>query len=126
MKNKFPQFDSYACEGDSISWDAEGYTITATIERDNDTRPDDSECYAPIKIKQWKNDEWFFCGVVLSVSFNGVGLGNHAASLWGVDCNYNKKSNRYLSEVAKELESEALDYAKGARKSMLDKLGVAA
>ena len=123
MKTKFPRFDSYVCEGDSITWQTEGFDITARIEYDQDCKPSDFDCYSPIKIKQWKNDEWFFCGVVLSVSFNGVELSDHAASLWGVDCNYNKKSNRYLSEVAKELECEALDCAKHARASMLEKLG---
>lgn len=108
----FPKFDSYACEGDSITWNAEGFDITARIEYDHNTTPDDSDCYSPIKIKQWKNDEWFFCGVVLSVSKNGVELSDHTASLWGIECNYNKRSNRYLSEVAKELELEALDCAK--------------
>ena len=126
MKTKIPQFDTYVCVGDSITWQAEGFDLTASIEFDEDARPDDFDCYSPIKIKQWKNDEWFFCGVVLSVSFNGVALADHAASLWGVDCNYNKLSNRYLSEVAKELEGEALGYAKHARASMLEKLGVTA
>ena len=122
MKTKFPKFDSYACEGDSISWDKDGYHITATIERDDDTKPTDSDCYSPLKIKQWRNDEWFFCGIVLSVSFNGIELSDHAASLWGIDCNYNARSNRYLSTVAKDLESEALEAAKQARVNMVQKL----
>jgi len=109
---KFPKFNSYACDGDSIEWQSEGFDITATIKYDDQTKPTDSDCYSPIKIKQWMNDEWFFCGLVLSVSKNGVELSDHAASLWGIDCNYNKRSNCYLSEVAKELECEALDCAK--------------
>ena len=109
---KFPQFDSYACVGDSIAWSAEGFDFIATLTEDTDTKPTDFDCYSPIKIKQWKNDEWFFVGVVISVSRNDVELSSHAASLWGVDCNYNKKSNRYLAELAQELESEALETAK--------------
>ena len=109
---KFPQFHSYACVGDSITWSAEGFDFVATLEADTDTKPTDFDCYYPIKIKQWKNDEWFFVGVVISVSKNGVKLSDHAASLWGIDCNYNKTSNRYLAEVAQELESEALESAK--------------
>ena len=120
---KFPKFDSYACVGDSITWQSEGYDLTATLEQDTDCSPFNFDCYSPIKIKQWRNDEWFYVGVVISVSFNGVELADHAASLWGVDCNYNKKSNRYLSEVAREMQSEALDVAKKTRVEMLTKLG---
>ena len=61
---------------------------------------------------RWKNDEWFYVGVVLSVSRNGVELSDHAASLWGIDCNFSDTSNAYLSEVAQELEAEALDTAR--------------
>ena len=120
---KFPQFDSYACVGDSISWRSEGYDITARLERDDDCSPMYFDCYSPIKIKQWKNDEWFYVGVVLSVSFNGVELSDHAASLWGCDCNYNKKSNKYLATVARDMQEEALEVAKLARVAMLNKLG---
>lgn len=111
MKTKFPRFDSYACAGDSITWQAEGFDVTARIEYDTDCKPTDFDCYSPLKIKQWQNDQWFFCGLILSVSKNGVEITDHAASLWGLDCNYTKKSNRYLSEAAKELESEAINYA---------------
>lgn len=121
-KVKFPQFPSYACIGDYIEWNKNGYTIRAVLHEDNDTKPTDFDCYSAIKIKQWMNDEWSFCGVVLEVSYNGVSLGKHCASLWGVDLNYNKTSNKYLAEVALELESEALDYAQTARSTMLAKL----
>lgn len=121
-KIKFPQFLSYACIGDYIEWDKNGYTIRAVLHEDVDTKPTDFDCYSAVKIKQWRNDEWSFCGVVLEVSFNGISLGNHCASLWGVYMNYNKRSNRYLSEVALELESEALEYAENVRNTMLAKL----
>lgn len=111
-KIKFPQFDSYALPGDTIQWQAEGFDLIATLVADTDTTPDDSECYSVTKIKQWKNDEWFFVGIVISVSKNDIVISDHASSLWGIECNYNKKANKYLSEVAKELESEALDCAK--------------
>ena len=108
---KFPEFNSYACVGDSISWESGGFTLTATLHADNDCSPLDLECYSPIKIKQWCNDEWFYVGVVISVSKNGVAILDNAASLWGVECNFNSKANRYLSTVAKELESEAVELA---------------
>lgn len=113
MKNpKFPQFDSYACVDDTITWSSQGFELTATLVQDDDAHVNDSECYSAAKIKQWKNDEWFFVGVVLSVSRNDVEISDHAASLWGVECNYNKKSNKYLAEVAQELEAEALTEAR--------------
>ena len=42
----FPQFAKYACLGDSITWQCEGFDITARIEFDHDTRPDHFECYS--------------------------------------------------------------------------------
>ena len=109
---QFPQFPAYACTGDKITWKAEGFDLTATLEQDTDTKPTYFECYSSADIQRWKNDDWFYVGVVLSVSLNGVELSDHAASLWGVDCNFNNTSNAYLSEVAQELEAEALDTAR--------------
>jgi len=109
---KFPKFDNYACIGDRITWSKDGFDLTAYLEYDQDSKPSDCDCYSPLKIKQWKNDEWFFVGVVLSVSKNDVEITDHAASLWGIECNYNKRANLHLSQVAKELESEAIDCAK--------------
>lgn len=107
---KFPQFNAFACVGDSITWKKDGFDIRATLRADTDTHVNDQECYSVKHVKAWLNDEWFFVGVVLSVSFNGVALSDHAASLWGVDCNFPKKgANRYLSEVAQELENEAIE-----------------
>jgi hypothetical protein len=111
-REQFPQFDSYACPGDSITWTAQGFDLTATLEQDTDTKPTDYESYDEADIQRWKKDEWFYAGVVLSVSLNGVELSDHAASLWGVDCNFNDTSNAYLSELAQELEAEALDTAR--------------
>jgi hypothetical protein len=107
----FPQFDGYVCEGDTITWKAEGFDLTATLERDDDTKPTDYECYSADDIQRWKDDEWFYGGLVVSVSINGVELSDHAASLWGIDCNFGD-DNSYLAEVAKELEGEALTKAR--------------
>lgn len=107
-----PKFDRYVCEGDSVTWSVDGFDITARIEYDCDTRITDFDCYDQAAIDAWKNDEWFFCGIVLSVSRNGVELSDHAACLWGIDCNYPDSDNSYLSEVCSDLESEALDQAR--------------
>lgn len=107
-----PQFDTYACQGDTISWAAEGFDLEARLEYDTDSNPEDVECYSPEDVQRWKNDEWFYVGVVLSVSRNGVKLLKHAASVWGVECNFNNTSNTYLAEVAQELQSEAIANAR--------------
>lgn len=112
MNASFPKFDSYACAGDSIKWTAEGFELVATLEHDTDTKPTDYECYSVDRIKRWKNDEWFYVGVVIAVLFNGHEITDHAASLWGIECNLSKKSNAYLSEVAQELQCEAIKEAK--------------
>lgn len=124
-KIKFPTFDDYACDGDSIKWQKDGFEITARIERDEDARiTDKAGCYSKKKIEAWKNDDWFFAGVVLSVAKNGIEITDNAQSLWGIECNYSsrKGGNSYLSEVAQDLEGEALDYAKKRLTNMIDAL----
>lgn len=110
-RENFPQFDKYVCEGDTIEWTREGFDFVARVVYDTDTKPSDSECYAPEDVTRWKNDEWFYCGLVLLVFRNGVELSDHAASLWGIDCNFGP-DNAYLAEVAQELEDEALETAR--------------
>lgn len=123
-------FDHYVCEGDRITCEADGFTVTARIERDYGYHIDDDDCHNPdqkvtgcndkqfrqlLRARQeWFDDEWFYGGVVLEVSRNGVTLDNHAASLWGIECNYPytgdpKDPNAYLLEVANELLPEALE-----------------
>lgn len=139
-------FDSYACDGDSITCMVGGFTVTATLERDNDSRAPDKEqdgfwpsidprnagyigpkskatlarhmARAEEVMRTWREDEWFWCGIVLSVSRNGVELCDHAASLWGIECNYpaftkaaEKRGNAYLLEVANDLLREAVEAA---------------
>lgn len=109
--NHIPKFHRYVCGGDSVSWSVEGFDITARVEYDHDTRPTDFDCYDDAQIKAWRDDEWFYCGVVLAVSRNGVELTDHAASLWGIECNIDN-DNDYLSELCAEIEPEALTVAR--------------
>jgi len=120
--SNFPQFAKYACLGDSITWQCEGFDITARIEFDHGTRPDQFDCYAPEDVQRWWEDDWFYVGVVLSVSRNGVELSDHAASLWGIDCNFSDTSNAYLSKVAQEMEDETVECAKKRVLEILEKL----
>ena len=63
----------------------------------------------------WKNDEWFYCGVILTVEIEGITLNRFAASLWGIEANYPDSENAYLTEVATELLPEAMAEAKAER-----------
>lgn len=139
------KFDSFVCLGDSITCEVEGYTVTARIAHDEtpdapDERqdgfwpslyPDDAgfigagngwrdrfakaQTYAERVMAAWKNDEWFYCGVILSVAFDSIELTDHAASLWGIEANYPESDNSYLTQVANELLREALEAAKAER-----------
>lgn len=59
------------------------------------------------RLRRWCADAWCYVGVVLSVSWRGILLEEHAASLWGIesDC------GDYLTDVANELADEALNAA---------------
>mgnify|MGYP001463053607 FL=1 len=138
------RFNTYACEGDTIGCEAEGFTFTARIVADDcpdapDQRRDgfwpslykdapgfigpgngfrqrfaEAQAKAEAVMEAWRKGDWFFCGIVLSVERDGIELDNHAASLWGVECNYPGADNSYLTNVANELLPEALDAGRAA------------
>jgi hypothetical protein len=123
-------FDRYAIAGDTITCTVEGFDVTARLEHDSDRHIDDDDCHpaefnadmfgedtpasracfgqALAVRNAWFRDEWHYVGVVLSVSKRGITLDRHAASLWGIECNYPGGDNSYLTEVANELLPEAL------------------
>jgi hypothetical protein len=133
------RFQTFVCEGDSIFCEVAGFEITARIVRDDcgdapDQRQDgfwpslykdapgfigtgpnhrerfaEAQARAEAVMAAWRKDEWFYCGIVLSVALEGVTLDAHAASLWGIEANYPDGDNSYLAEVAQELLPEALD-----------------
>ncbi|GLQ23869.1 hypothetical protein GCM10007853_17430 [Algimonas ampicilliniresistens] len=136
-------FDAYVCEGDVITTEADGFTVTARIVRDDipdapDKRQDGfwptldpqdagyigaGKTHADLEttmaraksvMEAWEADEWFYCGIVVCVSRAGVTLDDHAASLWGIEANYPDSDNAYLSEVANQLLPEALETARAA------------
>lgn len=111
-QDNFPKFPAYACEGDKINWTKNGFDFVARVVYDLDSKPTNSECYTAQDLERWRKDEWFFCGVVVAVSIKGIEIDHHASSLWGIECNFSS-NNAYLSEVAQELESEALEVAEG-------------
>ena len=139
------RFRTYACEGDSITAHLPGgYYAKATIVRDDcSDRPDERQdgfwpsldpkaagyigaksqralqrhmARAKEVMRAWEQDEWFYCGVCVTIEAHGVQLtGNYDNALWGIECNYPKygnwRPNRYLLEVANELLGEALEQA---------------
>lgn len=113
-----PQFKPYVCMGDSVSWTKDGFELNARLVHDDETTPDDADCYDEMTKQQWHNDDWGYCGVVLSIAKNGIVLDTNASSLWGVEYNLRvdgieyEKTNSYLSEVASELEDEAITRGK--------------
>ncbi len=166
------KFEHFVCEGDAITCEVDRFEIMACIVRDDcpdapDERQDgfwpseyigdpgfigpgpnwrqrlaEARAKAEAIMVAWRNDAWFYCGIVLSVSREGVTLCEHAASLWGpgrfsikwnpVDrrkrpifedlgkahsrlaqwANYPGADNSYLAEVANELLPEALAEAR--------------
>ena len=92
------RFDDFVCEGDSITCEVDGYTVTALITHDENTdapderqdgfwpslypndagfigagngwrdRFDKAQAKAKRVMAAWKNDEWYYCGVILSVA----------------------------------------------------------
>jgi len=137
-------FDSFVCLGDSITCQVGDYCVTARISHDDTPdRPDqrqdgfwpsidrkddgfigegktiedfaEAQTKAQAIMDAWKNDEWYYCGVILSVKIEDVDLTDHAASLWGIEANYPDSENAYLTEVANELLDEALLAAKVER-----------
>ncbi|MCR9193836.1 MAG: hypothetical protein NXH88_03835 [Hyphomonas sp.] len=132
-------FQTFVCEGDSLTCEVAGFEVTARIVRDDcpDAPNERQEGFWPSLYKDapgfigpgnnfrqrfaqaqaraeavmeaWRKDEWFYCGIVLSISFEGVLLDDNAVSLWGIEANYPESDNAYLTDVANELLPEALD-----------------
>lgn len=137
-------FNRYACPGDTITCTVGDFDLTATIYMDDDAtppderqdgfwpslNPDDAGYIGPKSARTlsrhiarakavmdaWLNDEWFYCGVAVTVEKNGIAL-NHRYdnALWGIECNYPSADkahpNAYLLDVANELAIEALALA---------------
>lgn len=137
-------FQFFSCAGDSIACDAEGFRIVARIVPDDcpdapDQRQDgfwpslyigdpgfigpgngfrerfaEAQARAERVMDAWREGDWFYAGLVLSVSLEGVILDEHAISLWGIEVNHPDTDNRQLTDVANELLPEALMIARAA------------
>ena len=135
-------FSSFVCSGDIITCEAGPFTVLAQVVTDDcpdapDQRQDgfwpslykdapgfvgpgpnhrqrfaEAQAKAEAVMEGWRKGDWFYCGIVLSVSLEGVMLTSHAASLWGIEANYPETDNRYLTDVANELLPEAVAAAR--------------
>lgn len=127
-ENQFPAFPEYVVPGDYRRIKCGPFIITARIVPDNDTRATDFDCYTPKQLEAWKRGEWQLYGMILSVSVADCfldaeyTLDTHAASLWGIDCNFPGDTNWHLQEIANDLLVEALARAETIRASLLAKL----
>lgn len=131
-------FDAYVCPGDTIETILDGITYTARIERDQCATLDDDDCHnidqsvtgcndeqqeKLLKARTaWFGMEWWYCGVVISASKDGIEINDHAASLWGIEANYPDSDNAYLLDVANELLPEAVLQAKADCSRIIDTL----
>jgi hypothetical protein len=100
---KFPKFDSFVCRGDRRTVEVGPFTIAAVVHAAYDTET---------------RHKWSLVGVVLSVFVDDVCVSEHAASLWGIDCNVSGSDNDYLSECADDLLPEALEAARVASRKI--------
>jgi hypothetical protein len=118
-------FDSYACFGDTITAEIDGFTVTARISHDEVSHIDDDDCHSLDQSatgaddemqeqiiaarKAWFDGQWCYCGLILSVFKNGIELNNCATSLWGIELNYphsDENKNENLTEIANDLLAE--------------------
>ena len=135
-------FSSFVCLGDVITCEVGPFTVLAQVVPDDcpdapDQRQDgfwpslykdapgfigpgpnhrqrfaEAQAKAEAIMEGWRKGDWFYCGIVLSVSLEGVMLTSHAASLWGIEANYPETDNSYLTGVANELLPEAVAAAR--------------
>ncbi|MFN7056460.1 hypothetical protein [Hyphomonas sp.] len=136
------RFASFVCPGDVISCEHAGFNVSARIMADDcPDRPDqrqdgfwpsleknapgfigpgpdprkrvaEAQGRAEAMMDGWRRGEWFYCGVVLSVSLAGVELAPHSASLWGIEAHDPYTDNTHPTETAQALLPEALEEAR--------------
>lgn len=119
-----PSFDKYVVHGDFVEWEQEDFHMRATVLFDPDTTPMDYDmpgwCFDTSHpefgkrsrelIESWKADEWFYCGVRVTASKEGLELGEETT--WGVEANFpDADGNPYLSELADCLAVQAIEAA---------------
>jgi hypothetical protein len=136
----FGDGSGYVCDGDTITGTIGAYTVTAQIRRDDDAGAPDQmqdgfwpslnpmadgyigtggdavfqseQAQAEKVMDAWTKDEWWYVGVVVTVTASVDGVELARESIWGVECNYPGSDNVYLTELANELADSALAEAR--------------
>ena len=136
------RFRPFVCPGDVITCGAGPFTVLAQVVIDDcpdspDQRQDgfwpslyigapgfigpgpnhrqrfaDAQAKAEAVMEGWRNRDWFYCGIVLSVSLEDVDLAQTGAALFGIEANYPGTDNSYLTDVANELLPESIAVAR--------------
>lgn len=136
------RFSSFVCPGDVITCETGGFTVSARIVPDDCPDPPDqrqdgfwpslyreapgfigpgnnfrerfaqAQAEAEAVMEGWRKGDWFYAGVVLSVSLEGVELAPQATSFWGLEANYPGSENEALTQAAITLLPDALAEAR--------------
>ena len=59
------------------------FDLLAYVVPDEDCLPSDFDCYTPKQLEAWRNEDWYFVGVYVVASINGIDLS--MSSLWGIE-----------------------------------------
>ena len=73
-------------------------------------------------LRAWCNDEWYWCGIVVTVTHTETDTELASESLWGIDANHPNGDNSYLTECATELAETALQEARNRAKELASAL----
>lgn len=135
-----PDFGDFVCAGDSVRWKRGPFQFVATVEYDNDTRATDFDqpgwyldttavtngAANKAIIDAWKNNEWWFGNLVVTVSLDDQVLATESSC--GIEINFPAeerdswhKANGYLSIAAEEMENELMFAAKKRAKELIKK-----
>lgn len=74
-------------------------------------------CAVVKRLRAWFNDEWHYCGVVVTATVGGLELAS--SSLWGIESN----AGDYLTEASNELLQECMTEAKARAAELIHTLG---
>lgn len=100
------KFKSFACIGDTIRLPLSQYVdLVATIQHDEDSSPRDYDCYSDHEISRWDNQEWGYCGIVLTAEINYLAASTASidiTSIWSVELNIGD-NNDHATECANDL-----------------------
>lgn len=71
----------------ALGWQTTGLTVRAYTVADEDSLPEDSECYTPTQLAAWSQGEWRYVGVVVTVT-GAHGFEWGRCSLFSVECGW--------------------------------------